>query len=32
MPQEFLKYFLPNKPSNTKLASGRKGINAMYDE
>jgi hypothetical protein len=32
MPEEFLKYFLPNSPSNTNPANGRKGIHAMYEE
>jgi hypothetical protein len=29
IPEEFLKYFLPNSPSKTNPAKGSKGINAM---
>ena len=32
IPEEVLKYFLPNNPSKTNPAKGNKGINAMYDE
>jgi hypothetical protein len=31
MPEEFFKYLLPNMPSNRKPASGRRGINAIYE-
>jgi hypothetical protein len=30
IPEKPLRYFLPDKPSRTKAASGNKGINAMY--
>jgi hypothetical protein len=29
IPEEFLKYFLPNSPSKTNPAKGRRGIKAM---
>jgi hypothetical protein len=32
VPEKSFKYFLPNKPSSTKLNSGSKGIHAMYEE
>jgi hypothetical protein len=31
IPDEFLKYFLPNNPSKIKPAKGKSGINAMYE-
>jgi hypothetical protein len=29
VPENILKYFLPNSPSTKKVTSGNKGINAM---
>ena len=30
IPEDDLKYFLPNNPRTTNVASGRSGIKAMY--
>jgi hypothetical protein len=30
MPDNLLKCFLPNSPSRTNVASGRRGINKIY--
>ena len=31
IPEEFLKYFLPNNPKQNKACQWQKGISAMYE-